>query len=122
MPRQAIKSTDPRKPLIMAAIKRKANCRKVTCVAYEPDTNTFSGVAMWPNPEGFTPGLPPGNVHVTTGECHFPSQALLDALEAFRKSEPGTQAEDQARTQALDLAMEEGFDPTTFGALLKSLS
>lgn len=49
--RNPIKSSDPRKPAIMAAIKRKANCRKVTCVAYEPDTNTFSGVA-WTQSSG----------------------------------------------------------------------
>lgn len=49
-----IKSSDPRKPAILAALKAKANCRKVTMVA-ETATH-YMGSAMWgiPMPSGKT--------------------------------------------------------------------
>jgi len=45
-----IKSWDPRKPLIVAALKAASNCRKITMVR-ETDTH-YEGNAMYPNVGG----------------------------------------------------------------------
>lgn len=42
----AVKSTDPRKPAIVAALKDKYNCRKITCVEHDRDNGRFIGNTM----------------------------------------------------------------------------
>lgn len=50
-----IHSQDPIKPLIVAAIKRKAHCTKVTCVEQRSD-GTYSGQALRRKPGGRNAG------------------------------------------------------------------
>jgi len=51
-----IKSRDPRKPRIVAELKRASNCRKVTNVR-ELSPGVYEGSCMWPNGEPYTLGL-----------------------------------------------------------------
>jgi hypothetical protein len=53
---KAIASYDPRKPAIMAALKRASNCRKVTTVR-ELKTGGFTGNCMYPNSSGIVEGF-----------------------------------------------------------------
>lgn len=66
-----IKSTDLRKKPIVAAIKKKANCRKVTCVR-QVAPGVFGGDIMNPNGDNYASGLSTGNtVLVTAAEAGF---------------------------------------------------
>ena len=48
MAKKNVTSSDPRKPAVMNALKRKSRCRKVTQVTHDTTTNTFSGNCMNP--------------------------------------------------------------------------
>lgn len=50
-----ISSRDPRKPAIVAALKRASNCRKVTNVR-ENGPDSYVGDCMWPNTGVALPG------------------------------------------------------------------
>ncbi len=43
-----VHSNDPRKPRIVAALKKASKCRKVTNVREYPEYGTFEGDCMWP--------------------------------------------------------------------------
>jgi hypothetical protein len=58
-----IKSTDPRKPAIVAALKQKSGCRKVTTVL-EIAPGVYEGNCMNPNGTASQPGF--HQVEVTT--------------------------------------------------------
>jgi hypothetical protein len=62
-----ITNSDPRKPVIVAALKAASNCRRITLVRLDPKTGLAEGNCLHPNDpgakEGFmfvlVPGTPP---------------------------------------------------------------
>jgi hypothetical protein len=65
MAKKNVTSSDPRKPAVMNALKRKSGCRKVTQVSHDTTTNTFSGNCMNPS----SPDAQSGRHTVTAEEC-----------------------------------------------------